>query len=304
MRFLVLASLAAALLITGGCAATAPPGALPQTPRQAATARRPASTAPVAYGTYEWSVADFMQRFKAGTLWQFLKKKHVNGVLLGFDDTYIERCSTAKGAAAMNAVISEASRHGVNVELLLGDPSWIPPSGIASLTHILHELRAVHFSAVDLDLEPNQLAGPTTAAVFKELVASMHAYVEASPWPVSIDVNHIYADDAANEKYGYCLMCGLSQAGVKHVNLMTYVSDPLKVVSDVAPILARYPSVTFTISQSVENLSVLPWYDSYWSVGFAQFRRDMQDLDAALRPSKNYGGLLIESMYYLERMKP
>jgi hypothetical protein len=245
-----------------------------------------------------------MQRLKAGTLWEFLAKKRVNGVLLGFNDTYIEQCSTPKGAAAMNAIIAQASKRGVNVELLLGDPSWIPASGIPSLTHILHELRAVNFAAVDLDLEPNEVAGPTTAAVFKELVASMHAYVAASPWPVSIDVNHIYVDDDAIKQYAYCLMCGLAKAGVKHVNLMTYVSDPLKVVDDVAPILARYPSVTFTISQSVEGLSVLPWYDSYWSVGFAQFHRDMEDLDAALRPSKNYGGILIESMYYLERMKP
>jgi hypothetical protein len=99
-------------------------------------------------------------------------------------------------------------------------------------------------------------------------------------------------------------MCGLRTAGVKRANLMTYVSDPKTVVADVVPILAKYPSVSFTISQSVEDTSVLPVWDSYWSDGFATFYKDMQKLDAALAPRSNYAGITIESLYYLERIKP
>jgi hypothetical protein len=132
----------------------------------------------------------------------------------------------------------------------------------------------------------------------------MKAYIRVSPWPVSLDVNHIFVDRAALEQTPYCLMCGLESAGLKRVNLMTYVSDPKKVVADVAPILTRYPSVTFTIAQSVEPPSVLPVYDSYWSDGFTVFYQDMHGLDGALKPHANYAGLVIESMQYLEIIKP
>jgi hypothetical protein len=302
MRILAAALLASLFGSAVGCAGAPSPGTLPARAEQAAI--RPTHIAALQYGTYEWSVEDFVKRRNAGTLWTFLSAKHVNVVLAGFDDRYIEKCSTAKGAAAMNAIVAEAAQHGVSVELLLGDPSWIPPSGVASLEHILHALRRVNFAGLDLDLEPNELNGVPAVTAFKELVTSMHAYVGASPWPVSIDVNHIYVDAAAVKKYSYCLMCGLQQAGLKRANLMTYVSDPKTVVADVGAILARYPSVSFTISQSVEGPSVLPVWDSYWSDGFAVFYKDMQQLDAALAPRANYAGITIESMYYLERIKP
>ena len=302
MRTLGAAVLASVLLSAGGCAGAQSRSALPVEPEQ--SAHRSVNSTALRYGTYEWSIEDFVRRYHAGTLWALLDAKRVNVVLAGFDDAYIRKCSSTKGAAAMNAIVAAAAQHGVRVELLLGDPSWIPPSGVPSLTHILHDLRRVNFAGLDLDLEPNELKGAATVTAFKDLVTSMHAYVGASKWPVSLDVNHIYVDDAAVKKYSYCLMCGLQTAGVKRANLMTYVSDPKTVVVDVAPILAKYPGIAFRISQSVEDTSVLPVWDSYWSVGFAAFYNEMQELDAALAPRANYAGITIESLYYLERIKP
>ncbi len=302
MRTLGAAVLASVLLSAGGCSGAPSTISLQEQPQRSAL--RSSRAAALQYGTYEWSMEDLVRRYRAGTLWALLGAKHVNIVLAGFDDKYIAKCSTPKGAADMNAIVAEAAKHGVRVVLLLGDPSWIPPSGVASLKEILHDLRRVNFAGLDLDLEPNELEGVSTVTAMKELATSMHAYVGASKWPVSIDVNHIYVDDAAVKKYSYCLMCGLESAGVKRANLMTYVSDPKTVAADVGPILARYPSVTFTISQSVEDTSVLPVWDSYWSDGFAIFYKDMQWLDAELKPHANYAGITIESLYYLERIKP
>jgi hypothetical protein len=298
VRTLAAAFLVAAFLL--GCSVVPLPTIAPEAPRQAS-----APTVPVlAYGTYEWSAADLMKRWHAGSLWSFLVAKHIDAVLVGFDDAYITKCSTPRGAAEMNDMIAQAARRGVRVDLLLGDPSWIPASGIAGLEKILDELHRVHFAGLDLDLEPNEVAGQPLETVFRELVAAMKAYIRASPWPVSLDVNHIFVDRAALKKTPYCLLCGLEHVGLKRVNLMTYVSDQREVVTDVAPILARYPSVAFTIAQSVEPPSVLPVYDSYWSDGFAVFYRDMRRLDGALKPRKNYAGLTIESMQYLEIIKP
>jgi hypothetical protein len=296
------AALASVLLVNGGCAAGSSSGTLPaQTAGAFVKAPRGVT---LAYGTYAWSISDVMQRWKAGTLWGLLAAKHVNVILAGFDDAYIEKCSHAQGAAEMNSMIQESRKHGVRVELLLGDPTWILPSGIASLESILHDVRRVQFSALDLDLEPNQVKGVSTVTAFKDLVAAMRAYVAASPWPVSIDVNHIYIDSAAVRRYGYCLMCELQSAGLKRANLMIYISDPKTVAAESKSILASYPSISFTISQSVEDPSVLPKWDSYWDDGFAVFYGDMQKLDASMKPHANYAGITIESLYYLERIKP
>jgi hypothetical protein len=300
MRNLAAFVLAGTLLSTGGCG-----GQLPGLQAGAAvrTVSRPLASATLRYGTYEWSVEDLVARWHAGTLWAFLSAKHVDDVLAGFDDAYIAKCSHPKGAAEMNALIADAAQHDVRVELLLGDPSWILPSGVAGLKKILRDVKAVHFAGLDLDLEPNEVEGVPTKTVMLDLVAAMRAYLKASPWPVSLDVNHIYVD-APKRDAGVCLMCDLRDAGLTRVNLMTYISNPREVVAADAPILAHYPSVTFTIAQSVEPPSVLPPYDSYWGDGFAKFYRDMQELDGKLAARKNYGGLVIESAYYLERIKP
>jgi hypothetical protein len=307
MRFLTAAALAIAVLLAAGCgpgpvAGLAPPRA--SMPGAAAEAPAGGPAPALQYATYAWSVEDVVTRWHAGTLWQLLAAKHVDALLLGFDDAYIAKCSTEAGAASMNALIAQAAQHGVRVELLLGDPSWILPSGVSGLKKIIAALHRVQFSGLDLDLEPNEVSGVPIQTVFADLVAAMHAYVEASPWPVSLDVNHIYVDASELRQVPYCLMCGLQRAGLRRVNLMTYISDPHEVVAAVVPILKRYPAVTFTISQSVEPPSVLPVYDSYWSDGFARFYRDMQTLDARLAPVKNYDGITIEWLQYLERMKP
>ena len=171
------------------------------------------------------------------------------------------------------AMIAKAQRHGVRV-VCLAVPSWIPPSGVSSLEQILHDLRGVNFAGLDLDLEPNELTGVPVVKAFKELVSSMRAYEGASEWPVSIDVNHIYVDDAAVKEYSYCLMCGLESAGVKLVNLMTYVSDPRP-----SPPTSVRSSRNIRRRRSpfrrASNPRALPVWDSYWSDGFALFYKDM-----------------------------
>ena len=54
-------------------------------------------------------------------------RQAVNAVHDGFDASDIARSVHAARTAPMNAMIAEAARHGVRVELLLGDPSWIEP---------------------------------------------------------------------------------------------------------------------------------------------------------------------------------
>jgi len=283
------------VLSLAGCAAGQPATRSLELPQSSAAQLR--------YGTYEWNADDAIGRWQAGTLWTLLAAKHVDDVLLGFDDAQIAKYSTPRGTAQIDAMISQGRARGVKVELLLGDPSWILPSGYRSLETILRRLQRIDFAGVNLDLEPNEVKGYPLPTVLADLVAAIRRYVAASRWPVTLDVNYIYAQAHAARNGGYCLICGLSSAGLRHVDLMTYIADPAVVVKVDGPLLARYPQMRFAIAQSVEPPSVIPIRDSYWKDGFTRFYAEMEKLDARLQPRKNYDGIVIESMQYLETMR-
>lgn len=260
------------------------------------------SSSHVAYAVYAWNAGDVISRWKAGKLWSFAQTLHVKTFMLGFNDADIAKYSRTEGTAQMNAMIAEGKRHGITFELLLGDPGWIPPSGVPLLERIMHRLRNVRFAGLNLDLEPNEVKGMPIKTVVMDLVSAMKQYVSKSSWPVTLDANWIYMNDGNKFNGGYCYPCGLESAGVKRIALLVYISDPKTVYAVSAPILKRYPGFTFTIGQSVEPPSVLPKQDSYWHDGFTAFSADMHRLEAKMRPRANYAGLDVESLQYLETM--
>lgn len=290
------------LLATLGLAALTACGNDGVASTSAPSARTAAASATLTYAAYAWQAGDVITRWKAGTLWTFAKALYVDDFMLGFTDADIAKYSRKNGTSEMNGMIAEGKRHGVAFDLLLGDPSWIAPSGVPVLKRILNRLRGVHFHGVNLDLEPNEVRGMPIKTVVTDLVAAMKQYDAVSAWPVTLDANWIYVNNGNKFNGGYCFPCGLQTAGVKHVALLVYVSNP-KIVYDIAaPIIKRYPALTFTVGQSVEPPSVLPKRDSYWHDGFGAFYTDMQKLDGRMRVCANYAGLDVQSLQYLETM--
>lgn len=272
----------------------------PQIPAQGA--RFAANSHAVSYGAFAWNAGDVVSRWKAGTLWSFARALGVKTFMLGFTDADVAKYSRADGSEQMNAMIAQGKRHGVSFELLLGDPSWIDKAGSPALERILHRLRNVRFAALNLDLEPNEIKGRPIKAVVTDLVGAMKQYVAKSSWPITLDANWIYMNDGNKFNGGYCYPCGLQSAGVKHIALMVYISNPKTVYEVSSPILKRYPRLSFTVAQSVEPPSVLPKQDSYWHDGFTAFYADMSKLDAKLQTISNYTGLDVQSLRYLETM--
>lgn len=274
-----------------GAGSTAPPA-----PRTAATPPK------LRYSAYAWNADDVVSRWKAGTLWSFAKRLSIDDFMLGFTDADIAKYSKKSGTDALDAMIAQGKRHGVAFDLLLGDPSWILPNGVPVLKRILQRLHRVHFSGVNLDLEPNEVRGKPIKTAIVDLVNAMKQYVAVSAWPVTLDANWIYVNDGNTFNGGYCYPCGLQSAGVTRIALLVYVSNPKTVYAISSPILEHYPSFRFTIGQSVEPPGVLPKRDSYWHDGFSAFYADMQKLDAKMRARANYAGLDVESLQYLDTM--
>lgn len=284
------------LALLAGCRS-----AVPTTTGDASRSAVRSTVAGVRYGAYEWNVDDAIRRWQRGQLWRLLRAKGVNQLLLGFDDAQIAAYARPRGTQRMNAFIAAAAAHGVGCGLLLGDPGWIEPAGVPRLIAILKRMRRLHFAVLNLDLEPNEVRGIPIAKALADLIAAMRAYGAASPWPVALDLNDAYAAHAGQR----CFVCRLAAVGVRRVVLMTYIADPATVARIDRPILAATPTVAFAIAQDVEPPAVVGSpNDTYWRAGLRRFRAAMTQLDARMRAAPNYTGIVVQSMQYLEAMRP
>ena len=69
----------------------------------------------------------------------------------------IRAVSRPDGEHRLRRFVEVAHRHGVAVELLLGEPTWILPGHRRDLLAVLQSLKAFAFDGLHLDMEPNQL---------------------------------------------------------------------------------------------------------------------------------------------------
>ena len=82
---------------------------------------------------------------------------------------------------------------------------------------------------------------------------------------------------------------------------MIYVSNPIRVAQLAGSILDRYPSVTFSIAQSVEP--VLKKEESYFTKTKKEFRAKMSQLHSEMNHN-NFSTIFIQSWKDFERMLP
>jgi len=149
------------------------------------------------------------------------------------------------------AAVRATQRRGLQVALLLGDPSWIEASHRDELLAILRALKAVPFDALHLDLEPQQIDRHATAEpkLFAALVATLQAVVATSQWPVELST---LPRDLGVQVDGLSFAEILERLQIAPT-LMVYVADPERAVAIVAPILKRYPQLRFRVALSLER---------------------------------------------------
>ena len=121
-------------------------------------------------------------------------------------------------------MLRDAAGKGVQVSLLLGDPSWIEPPERHQLTDLLAKLRGLAFISLHLDLEVEQLGVPVPDQRLKDWLETLRVASSVSPWPVEISSHHRwFADPKPGQT---CVPCALPDAGVRQVSLMIYTRNP------------------------------------------------------------------------------
>lgn len=259
-------------------------------------------TAPsVGLGVYVWQSAAFLEEDSDHTdLWRRVREGAIGRLLLSLDDGQIRAASRPDGEHRLRRFIEVAHRHGVAVELLLGEPTWILPGHRRDLLAVVQSLKAFAFDGLHLDMEPNQL----DPALFSEeyllaqLVRTLSAVKRVSPWPVSISLHPRYLEQ---DRFQYCLGCALANLDLAEVALMIYVADPDRAAARAMPIIKAYPEIVFSVAVSVE--SYVDGGVSWASMGRQNARTAMRQLQSALDANR-LKQIILQSWSDWERMDP
>lgn len=207
----------------------------------------------------------------------------------------------SKPAGVFRQWMAEARKQRRPVHLLLGDPEWLKPGTGKSLLDVITKVVAYGFDGIHLDLEPDQLAEAkkARAPLLKAMAERVREVREATQLPVAVSLHWRDAMPDAP----VCLLCMLRDAGISEVTLMVYSSNPAAVAERVRPIFKAYPTLHFSVAQSVEPASVLSAAESHASLGKKQFQKNMQQLNAALLAQPNYVGIAVQGWDDYQRMK-
>lgn len=184
--------------------------------------------------------------------WKKLEARNIDRVLLSLDGHQIR--SSAKGLQQRNLrqFLKEGKDHGIKVELLLGEPSWVLESQRPKLYEIVDQLARFEFQGLHLDIEPGMFDERLydRKEILQQLGDTVEGVVERSPWPISLSLHYRDLDDSQP----YCLGCRLSSLDVKEVTLMIYVSNPTRVAEIARRVARRNPLLSFSVAQSVEPI--------------------------------------------------
>jgi hypothetical protein len=240
---------------------------------------------------YAWNADSVLDAASAPDYWDTLFSQHISRLLLSFNGAQL-RALVPGGLLRprLDTFLQQAASHGVEVNALLGEPSWILPEHRSELVAIVTSLRDIAFSGIELDMEPNQLNEPglTAQGGLKQMVASAAAAAHAATVPVGVSVNLKYLEMPMSP----CLPCALQSAGVTHVTIMAYITNPDRVAWRVIPVISANPDVSFSIAQSVEP--ELSSSESYAKDTRTEFLSSMARLSFLVN-RRNFSGVVVQS---------
>ena len=253
------------------------------------------------FTVYVWDSARLLDQFEnSPNLFADLSGRHINRLLVSYTADQIDAQGTRGYGERWRILMAAAHRHGLRVELLLGEPRWILPEHRNALLDIVQRMTTLPFQGIHLDLEPNQLAqtGQSEAYLLDQLLQSIRAVKAFSRLPLGLSIHYRYLDPARPDGG---LGGDLTAIGVAEVSLMIYNADPDRVARIAAPIIRRFPELGFSIAQSVEP--ILSPEESYATRSLVEFWGQMRRLQSELR-HPNFQSILIQSWTDYEEMQP
>lgn len=259
-----------------------------------------AGTAPaVPLGVYVWNSGDLIAGQQDEKYWRELQSDGVNRLLLALNAQQIADAQVQP--QKLRGFLDAAKHHGMTVELLLGEPSWIEPAQRPKLVAIINNLRGFDFAGLNLDIEPDQIyKQPLDQAQFDNWMETLRSAAKASPWPTAATMHPRYFRDPPYMSWN--VEQRLRDAGIGQVVLMIFNSNPQRVADIARPIVGspRAGGLRFRVAQSVEP--ELEPQLSYARRSPQDFRQSMQQLQGLLAAQPNTDGIVVQAWNDLRRM--
>ena len=148
----------------------------------------------------------------------------------------------------LKELIDRAHRLGFRVQLLLGDPEWILPSGRPGLLALIRRYRTLPFDGLHLDLEVEQLGWPVPPQRLRDWIATLEATAQVSPWPVNLSSHPRWFE--TTDTRSPCIPCAIRPS--QQVSLMIYTRNPQRSTARALAIARRWPKLRLRLAQSVE----------------------------------------------------
>ena len=198
--------------------------------------------------SYVWDSEALLEPGQRPAELDALRNAGMDKIYLGLKAAQIKDLGTTR--QRLEQLLRDAAGKGVQVSLLLGDPSWIEPPERHQLTDLLAKLKGLAFSSLHLDLEVEQLGMPVPDQRLKDWLETLRVASSVSPWPVEISSHHRwFADPKPGQT---CVPCALPGAGVRQVSLMIYTRNPNNSARMAEQIARRWPDLQFRLAQSTE----------------------------------------------------
>ena len=275
------APLASTLAALGSLAASGVPAA-----------QRP-SAPPAAAGLswYSWRGQQWLQNPSA--LQQL--PAHSTRVMLSFTAHELQQLTLPQGRARLERLVQQAHARQLRVELLLGEPTWVLPAHRQALTALLQTVRGLPFDGLHLDLERSQLPPDQQAHWSEQLMQTLRAVRDQSPWPIGLTTHYRewQAPDFARQA---------REAGASELVAMVYVNQPRRVAELMAPVLGAQGAPPTSVALSIEK--ELSPEESSFRQGRAASLRRWQQVSDMLRTAPGFRGVVVQSLEEFWEARP
>ena len=249
------------------------------------------------FGFYVWDSRALMNELRDDEAWVRLKADGVTRLLFSLDGDQIRKMTLPASRDQIKTFIEQAREQGIDVELLLGEPTWILPGVRQELLAIIQQLQDLPFSGLHLDLEPEQLEFDYEE-VATEFLHTLRAARDVSPWPLSISVHpRFFSRD--DEKV--CFSCAIETLRLSEVVLMIYVANSKNTQRIADKVMDAHPQIRFSVAQSVER--ILSPEESLAHRGKKRALTTLVSLRSRITKA-NFNGVIVQSWGEFQAIKP
>jgi len=195
----------------------------------------------------------------------------------------------------LNSFLLKAKKHNINVELLIGDHTYVYPKNHHHLLELIEFFKEFEFSGLQLDIEPSGLKSYDEKLWMENISALMIKVSKTTDLDVGFSLNHALAKPYILKK--------LQASKVDEVIIMYYSINSLNIEQKLNNIMKKNQNLKFSLALSIEPLSVLSKNETFAIYGKEKSLVRWKNINDTLKHNNNFVDIVIQSLYDYSKAK-